>query len=128
MPVDRGRVVLGSITLIVLLALIGMYQLDAQALIESPADQLYRIVQLFAAEGDWTAGRDLPLALEVARFLAPIVTIGSLILLFAEGIWTTLINARTYFLSDHVVIVNFSTPPRALAVMTTLGTPALAAD
>ena len=108
MPGDRGQIVLIAITSIFMLGLIGCYQLDPQGLAAHPADYLYRIVQLFTAEGDWTTGQDLPIALQLARFLAPIVTIASLVLLFAQGIWTTLVNAKARFYRDHIVIVGLS--------------------
>ncbi len=108
MPGDRGQIVLIAVTSIVVLALIGCYQLDPAGLAAHPADYLYRIVQLFAAEGDWTHGQDLPLALQVARFFAPIVTIASLVLIFAQGIWTALVNAKARFYRDHIVIVGLS--------------------
>ena len=94
--VNRGRFVLLAVGAIALLGLVGAYQLDPKGFVSAPLDYLYRVVQLFAAEGDWTAGHSrLPLALEIARFAAPIVTIASLIVLFAEGIWTALISHGT---------------------------------
>ncbi len=109
MSVNRGRFILLAVSAIVVLALIGVYQLDPEGFAARPTDYLYRIVQLFAAEGDWTAGHaQLPLALELARFFAPIVTIASFIVLFAEGIWTALINARVRFYKDHIVVVGLS--------------------
>ncbi len=109
MSVNRGRFVLLAVGAIALLGLVGAYQLDPKGFVSAPLDYLYRVVQLFAAEGDWTAGHSrLPLALEIARFAAPIVTIASLIVLFAEGIWTALINARVRFYKNHIVVVGLS--------------------
>ncbi len=109
MSVNRGLFVLLAVGAIVLLGLLGAYQLDPEGFVSMPLDSLYRVVQLFAAEGDWTAGHaQLPVALEIARFAAPIVTIASLIVLFAEGIWTALINARVRFYKDHIVVVGLS--------------------
>ncbi len=109
MSVNRGRFILIALGVIFGLGIYGAYQLDPDGFLAQPADYVYRVVQLFAAEGDWTAGYErLPLALEIARFLAPVITVTSLILLFAEGIWTGFINMRVRLYQDHVVIVGLS--------------------
>ena len=108
MSFNRGRFVLMAIACVIALGSLGLYQLDPDGFFARPLDNLYHLVQLFAVEGDWTNGQDLPLALQLARFLAPVVTVASLVLIFAEGMWTTLINARARFCRDHVVIVGLS--------------------
>jgi len=107
--VYRGRVILIAVSSIFLLAVLGIYQLDPQGFAERPGNHLYRVVQLFFAEGDWTTDHDaLPVALQLARFLAPVVAVASLIFLFAEGFWTALINMRVRFYRQHIVVVGLS--------------------
>lgn len=108
MTLNRGLLIFLLMIAIIGLALIGSYQLDSEQFLAAPLDQLYRALQLFFAEGDWTAGIDLPIALEVARFLAPVVAVGSLLMLFAEGIWAALVNARVRLYKDHMVVVGLS--------------------
>lgn len=106
---NRGRFILLAFGAIFILAVIGVYQLDREDFLAHPLDYLYQVVQLFVAEGDWTSGHpSLPIALELARFIAPIVTFASLIFLFAEGIWTAVINMRVRLYKDHVVVVGLS--------------------
>ena len=115
MSVNRGRFILLAIGAIIVLAVVGIYQLDPEGFVTHPLDYLYRVVQLFTAEGDWTAGHEsLPLALEVARFLAPVVAIASLIIIFAEGIWTGVVNMRLRMYSDHVVVIGLSSAAMVL--------------
>ena len=109
MSIYRGRVILIAVSSIFLLAVVGIYQLDPQGFVDHPGDSLYRVVQLFFAEGDWTTAQaSLPLALQLARFFAPVVAVASLIILFAEGIWAGLINMRVRFYRQHIVIVGLS--------------------
>ncbi len=109
MSVNRGRFIVVALGVIFGLGVYGAYTLDPQGFLANPADYLYKVVQLFAAEGDWTAGEEaLPWSLEIARFLAPVFTVASLVLLFAEGIWTGLINLRVRIYHDHVIIVGLS--------------------
>jgi len=113
--VHRGRFILLAIGAINILAIVGIYQLDPEGFVAHPLDYLYRVVQLFTAEGDWTDGHEsLPLALEIARFLAPIVAIASLIIIFAEGIWTGIVNMRVRMYSDHVVVIGLSSAAMVL--------------
>jgi Trk K+ transport system NAD-binding subunit len=93
---------------IVAMALVGTYQLDPAAFKAAPFDQVYRVVQLFFAEGDWTNGQELPVLLELARLLAPIVAVASLLVLFAEGIWTAVVNSRVRLYKRHIVVAGLS--------------------
>ena len=106
MSVYRGRVILVAVSSIFVLAVVGIYQLDPQGFARNPGDYLYRVLQLFFAEGDWTTQYDsLPITLQAARFLAPVVAVASLIILFAEGMWAALINMRVRFYRQHIVVV-----------------------
>ncbi len=109
MSVYRGRIILIAVSSIFALAVLGIYQLDPQGFTEQPGNYFYKVVQLFFAEGDWTAEQPaLPLALQLARFLAPVVAVVSLIILFAEGIWTALINMRVRTYRGHIVVIGLS--------------------
>ncbi len=114
MTVNRGRFILLGVLTIFALGFVGLYQLNPDSLRDQPADSVYRILQLFFGEGDWTLEQPIPVTLQLARFLAPIVAVGSLLLLFAEGLWVGLVNlkARTY--RDHIVIVGLSDAAFAL--------------
>jgi len=104
----RGRFVLVAVACVVTLALIAQYQIDSQTFVSDPLGVIYRVLQLFALEGDWASGDNLPLALQIARILAPIVTLGSIALLFAEGLWATIINSQSRWFSGHVVIIGLT--------------------
>ena len=108
MSLQRGRFVLIAVACIVALALLAQYQIDPRAIVSDPLGVIYRILQLFALEGDWASGDDVPFVLKIARIFAPIVTLGSIALLFAEGLWASVINAQIRWLSGHIVIIGLS--------------------
>lgn len=71
--------------------------------------RLYLTLQLFALEGDWTNGiADLPWTLELARFLAPVTTLASLLFVFASQLRVTVANRLLRFARDHVVTVGLT--------------------
>ena len=102
--------------------------------------RLYLTLQLFALEGDWTNDvADLPWTLELARFLAPITTVGSLLFVFASQLRVTVANRLLRFARDHVVTVGLSEDVleflvacarrgRRIAVLTEHVQPALVAE
>ncbi|MEE4299859.1 MAG: RyR domain-containing protein, partial [Pseudomonadales bacterium] len=68
------------------------------------ATRLYLTLQLFALEGDWTKDlAPLPWTLEVARFLAPVTTVTSLLFVFASQLRLAVANGLARFARDHVV-------------------------
>ena len=114
MTPNRGKYVLLAFALVLALGIIGSYQQDPQAFTSEPADYLYRILQLFTLEGDWTSEKDLNILLEIVRFSAPIVTLGSLIILFAEDMWTLLVNAQIRMFKNHIIVVGASSSAMVL--------------
>ncbi len=107
MPDNRANVIVIIVTVVMAIALLGQYQLNPQAFLERPSDAVYRALQLFAAEGDWTHGTDV-LLLQIARFMAPVATVTTLLLIFAEGIWVFLVNSQVVWYRNHIVVVGLS--------------------
>ena len=109
MTANRIRFILVTLLVFFTLALLGLYQLDADAFRAAPGHQLYRALQLLVLEGDWTTEHaKLPLALQIARFIARLATVATLFLLFAEGLWTAIVNVRMRMFGDHIIIVGLS--------------------
>ena len=76
-----------SVAIIVLLLIViglwGQYQVSPDNLTENFSRPLYEVVSLFVLEGGWTLDlAEIPVTIEIARFLAPLVAIASLILAF----------------------------------------------
>jgi len=91
------------------LALLGQYRSDPASFFDDPVQHVYQGIQLFVLEGDWT--RDMavrPIEIDVARFLAPLIALASLVLVFARGAWVALANARARFAKDHIVLVGLN--------------------
>jgi len=106
----RRAVVIVLLFLAVLgLALVGQYREDPAGFAEDPSQRIYRAIQLFALEGDWTHALAAPsLEIQLARFLAPLVTVASVVLVFARGAWVAMTNVRARFARDHVVLVGLN--------------------
>lgn len=93
---------------VLLLALVGEYRYDPVAFRAEPLEQLYRAIQLFTIEMDWADVRPLPWELDVARFLAPLVTIAGLVLVFVRDARVAFSNATIRLRRDHVVVVGLN--------------------
>src|SRR5262245_24491952 len=106
----RPGLFISTLALVTLgLALIGQYRVDPDAFAADPAQYLYQSVQLFFMNGDWT--RDFAresFEIELARFLAPVVTVASVILLSMRDAWIAVVNVLARFASDHVVLVGLN--------------------
>ncbi|MEM1187906.1 MAG: NAD-binding protein [Pseudomonadota bacterium] len=106
----RERLIIASLVpLLIAIGLWGQYQISAERLTERFGQSLYEVIILFAMGGEWTlALEDVPIAIEFARFAAPMVAIASLLLLFAVRTRTTLANFLVRFSKNHVVVVGLS--------------------
>jgi hypothetical protein len=102
------RVALALSLAVLALALVGEYRYDPAAFRAEPLEQLYRGIQVFTMEMDWATRRPLPWELELARFLAPMVTFVSLVLVFVRGAWLGIVHALLRFRRDHVVVVGLN--------------------
>ena len=78
-------------------------------------DLLYGSLGLFALEFQTVAGRDVPAALQAARFLAPLVAVGAAVKALARLFADQLRQGRIRFLEDHVVIAGGGRKGSALA-------------
>ncbi|MEJ2130471.1 MAG: NAD-binding protein [Gammaproteobacteria bacterium] len=106
--VKRTLFILSLILGLFLLGFWGVQRLDAPELRGQITSQIYSILQLFVAEGDWMRGKELPWQLEVVRFLAPVSVFASAVLLFARDAWLALTNATARFYKDHIVLVGLN--------------------
>lgn len=88
------------------LGMLGQYQLSPENLTSHFSTSAYQILMLFLMSGDWTLEvRQLPLAIEIVRFAAPLVAIASLILVLAASARITLANYFLRFYRGHTVVV-----------------------
>ncbi|MEP5763852.1 MAG: NAD-binding protein [Halieaceae bacterium] len=102
---QRFVIVLATL-LLVLLGLYGQYQLAPERLTEQFVRSLYQVFMLFFLEGEWTlAIVQLPLALELVRFLAPMATFASLLLVLASSARVSLSNYFLRHYAGHTVVV-----------------------
>ncbi|HUP18582.1 MAG TPA: NAD-binding protein, partial [Gemmatimonadota bacterium] len=90
---------------------LGWSDLDAGLVL----DLTYHSLRLFALEFDTLPGRDVPPALEAARFLAPLVAVGAAVKALARLFADQLRQGRIRFLEDHVVIAGGGRKGSALA-------------
>ena len=105
----RVLAILLLVSAVLALTLLGQYRADPSTFFADPLQRLYEATQLFFMNGDWTG--DLPrrpIEIELARFVAPLVALGSLILLLARGAWVGLTNFRARFARGHVVLVGLN--------------------
>ncbi len=89
---------------IFLLGIWGQYLLSPNELMSSPLQVLYNTLTLFALEGDWTSGRELPWQLELTRFLAPLATIAGVLILLTRGAYVQIVNSLVRLRKNHVVV------------------------
>ena len=104
----RNWLILIPVSLVLVLGVAGLSRAGADG---DLATHVYLVLQLFALEGDWT--REIsPLTpeLELARFLAPVTTVGSLLFVFASQLHLAIDNALARFSRGHVVVAGLSEP------------------
>ncbi len=102
----RTNLIVTAFVVVLVIAVLGQVRADPSTFPSEILAHLYRAAQLFGLEGDWTFElTPMPWEIEVARVLAPLVTLASLILVLARGAWVTLSNQRARFYRDHVVLV-----------------------
>ncbi len=89
---------------IFLLGIWGQYLLSPDQLMSNPLQALYQTLTLFALEGDWTSGKDLPWQLELTRFLAPLATFASVLILLTQGAYVQIMNSLVRVRKNHVVV------------------------
>ena len=95
-----------TVVLLVLTGLWGQYLASPERLSSDFSTSLYQIMMLFILDGDWTTMLEqVPLQLEIVRFLAPLVLFASLLLVFAETTRVSLTNYFVRFYSGHTVII-----------------------
>ncbi len=101
----RNAFILIAIFSVLVLGMVGQYRLDADQFFDSSLHALYQVVMLFVLEGEWTLGQPIPWELEVARVLAPMVTIGGVIIVITQDAWIRLSNLLIQLWDGHVVVV-----------------------
>ena len=98
---EWSLVAAGAVAALVL-GVVGFGQLDPAA---SLSERIYRSVQLFTIESGAVEGRDAPLALEIARVLAPLVAASAAIRAILILLRTRLAVLRVrLFAHGHVVV------------------------
>ncbi|XOV89639.1 MAG: NAD-binding protein [Pseudomonadota bacterium] len=101
----RNVSILIALLMVFILGLWGQFELHPERLRHDTASVLYEVIMLFVLEGDWTRGHELPWQLEIARFLAPLVSIGGVLIVLTQGAWVRLSNFTIRFWDDHVIVV-----------------------
>ncbi len=101
----RNTSILITLLVVFVLGLWGQFELHPERLRHDTSSVLYEVIMLFVLEGDWTRGHDLPWQLDIARFLAPLVSIGGVLIVLTQGAWVRLSNFTIRFWGDHVVVV-----------------------
>ena len=91
------------------LALVGQYRMDPGGVVADPWQAIYQGLQLFGFNGDWTTAHGPPnVEVQLARFLAPLLGIMSLVLVFVRGAWVGIVNVFARFRRDHVVLIGLN--------------------
>jgi hypothetical protein len=94
------------VPLLIVIGMWGQYQLSPANLTDYFNHSLYQVLGLFFLEGEWTLLLpEVPLAIDFVRFFAPMVAIGSFILVFAAATRISLINYGARFYRGHTVVV-----------------------
>ncbi len=103
---NRTNLIITAFVVVLLLTILGQVRADPASFPNELFTQLYRAVQLFGLEGDWTFDMSpLPWELQVARIVAPMVTVISVMLVLARDAWITLSNQRVRLMREHIVLV-----------------------
>lgn len=104
---DRYLVITLAACAVFALGLAGSTSLDPE---EPLLHHAYRVMQLFVLEGDWTlSAQPLPWSVEVARVLAPLLFIATIITVFARDTLQTLhVWSARLFYNRHIILVGLS--------------------
>ena len=94
-----------SLILVLALGMWGQYVLSPSNFHANFLTALYEVVMLFALGGDWTTDISLPWQLEMARLLAPAISIAGVLIILTRGAWVGLTNLFIRFWRGHVVVV-----------------------
>lgn len=97
-----------SLFLVFLVGLWGQYVMAPDRFAHEFLTAAYETVMLFALGGDWTLERDLPWQLELARMLAPVVSVAGILIVLTRGAWVGISNLIIRFWQEHVVVVGLS--------------------
>ncbi|MGZ8944918.1 MAG: NAD-binding protein [Methylococcaceae bacterium] len=102
-------VITGIWTLAFVLGVWGYYLLDTGNA-ETLSDYIYHALQLFTLAGSWQDGIPIPWQHEVARFLAPFVTVFALVFAILSGLHSQIQNRLAlYWYKDHVIVCGVGT-------------------
>jgi hypothetical protein len=88
------------------LGMYGQYQLSPENLTDRFSTSVYEILMLFLLAGEWTLDlNEIPLAIEIVRFTAPLVAITSFILVVAGTARIAVANYFLRFYRGHTIVV-----------------------
>ena len=88
------------------LGMYGQYQLSPSRLTTGLTTSVYQILMLFLLAGEWTLElQEIPLAIELVRFMAPLVSIASIVLVIAANARVGLANYFLRFYKGHTIVV-----------------------
>jgi hypothetical protein len=88
------------------LGMYGQYQLSPDRLTTGLTTSVYQILMLFLLAGEWTLElQEIPLAIELVRFTAPLVSIASIVLVIAANARDGLANYFLRFYRGHTIVV-----------------------
>ena len=100
----QNFVIISAIAFLFLLGMWGQYRIDPNNLDASFFQSVYQVLVLFLGSGEWTYLDATPWQLEVARILAPIITVMSVIFVFAKDVRVEIINYFVRYRKDHLVV------------------------
>jgi hypothetical protein len=102
----RQNLVIGSvIAIIFLLGMWGQYEVSPDNLGVRFTQAFYEIVLLFAVGGEWTLDiSPLPWQIELARLIAPVATVMTILFVFVGRARVTIINYMVRYRKDHIVV------------------------
>lgn len=92
------------LVLILILGLWGQFEHSPERFTTHFLEALYQVLALFAFEGDWTQGIDLPWQLEATRLLAPMASIAGVLFILTRGAWIEVLNWFVRYRQDQVVV------------------------
>ncbi len=88
------------------LGLLGQYQISPDRIQLHLSTSVYQVLMLFLLDGEWTMDLDqVPLAIEIVRFTAPLVAIASLVLAVAGNARLAVGHFFLRFMTGHTVVV-----------------------
>ncbi|MEM7363660.1 MAG: NAD(P)-binding protein, partial [Pseudomonadota bacterium] len=113
---NRNVTIFIALASVLALGLWGQYVLSPETFLAQFPARFYEVIMLFALEGEWTLGRTLPIQLELARLLAPMVSIAGVLIVITRGTWVQLTNSLILIWRDHVVVVGLGDKGRRFAL------------